>query len=394
MPGIDLLQEAIIQENLEGWLFFNFQHRDRLADRFLGIDPEAMNTRPWYYFVPNRGEPVGLFSSLEPDILASLPGRLESYAGREQAADLLRPLACRCGTCFSPGIPSLSYLDHGTAVFLSALGWTLVSGEALIQRCLSLLNETGKALHQEAAVILYRIVEETWDRITRAFLAGRGITEREVQEGIIAGIAAAGLVSEHRPIVAAGLNSGNPHYEPGEVSRIIGPGEAVQLDLWGKKPGGIYGDISWVGWTGVPGDSGSFGLLRERFALVCEARDRAVARIAEALDRGEALRGRDVDQAARDFFASRGASHLIRHRTGHGIDQELHGWGVNLDSLEFPDDRLILEGSCFSVEPGLYDETLGCRTEINLYIENRRPVISGPGAIQRELLTLPRGRDL
>jgi Xaa-Pro aminopeptidase len=75
----------------------------------------------------------------------------------------------------------------------------------------------------------------------------------------------------------------------------------------------------------------------------------------------------------------------LRHRTGHGIDQEVHGFGVNLDSVEFPDSRLLLEGSCFSVEPGVYLDEFGMRSEINVYISGGKPVVSGKNP-QFELL--------
>ena len=66
------------------------------------------------------------------------------------------------------------------------------------------------------------------------------------------------------------------------------------------------------------------------------------------------------------------------HRTGHGIDTNCHGSGVNLDGVEFPDNRKILPGSCFSIEPGIYLKDFGMRTEINMYLTNEGiPIISG-----------------
>jgi len=77
----------------------------------------------------------------------------------------------------------------------------------------------------------------------------------------------------------------------------------------------------------------------------------------------------------------------VQHRTGHGIDTDCHGSGTNLDSIEFPDNRYILEGSCFSVEPGIYFSDSGFRTEIDIYINQGKPVISG-GEIQKNILLL------
>jgi Xaa-Pro aminopeptidase len=46
---------------------------------------------------------------------------------------------------------------------------------------------------------------------------------------------------------------------------------------------------------------------------------------------------------------------------------------------------LLLEGSCFSVEPGIYLEDFGMRSEINAYISGGKPVVSGKKP-QSELL--------
>jgi Xaa-Pro aminopeptidase len=63
-----------------------------------------------------------------------------------------------------------------------------------------------------------------------------------------------------------------------------------------------------------------------------------------------------------------------------------------MDAAEFPDSRFLLEGSCFSLEPGLYFDGFGMRTEMDVYIKGGRPVISG-GERQFALLDCaPRGR--
>ena len=84
-----------------------------------------------------------------------------------------------------------------------------------------------------------------------------------------------------------------------------------------------------------------------------------------------------MDRKAREIIGSAGYSPGLKHRTGHGIDTEVHGSGVNMDSVEFPDSRLLLEGSCFSLEPGIYFPDYGMRTEVNVYIRDGKPHVSG-----------------
>jgi Xaa-Pro dipeptidase len=86
--------------------------------------------------------------------------------------------------------------------------------------------------------------------------------------------------------------------------------------------------------------------------------------------------GADVDRAARSYLIEKGYEKALRHRTGHSIGSRVHGFGVNLDSVEFPDDRLLGEGACFSIEPGIYLEEFGMRSEIDACIQGGRLIVS------------------
>ena len=74
------------------------------------------------------------------------------------------------------------------------------------------------------------------------------------------------------------------------------------------------------------------------------------------------------------------------HRTGHNIGQEVHGNGANMDGLETQDVRRIIPRTCFSVEPGIYLPEFGIRSEVNVYVEEKRARVTG--AVQSEILAL------
>ena len=156
----------------------------------------------------------------------------------------------------------------------------------------------------------------------------------------------------------------------------------VQLDIWArrKEPGSVYADISWVGFLATEPTAE----VKRAFETLREARDLAVSTIAAGLKKGE-VRGAEIDRAVRAFLKSQGYGQALRHRTGHAIDAEVHGFGVNLDSTEFPDERRLLEGSCFSIEPGIYLDSFGLRTEINAYVRRKKLIVSG-GTPQHEVL--------
>lgn len=66
---------------------------------------------------------------------------------------------------------------------------------------------------------------------------------------------------------------------------------------------------------------------------------------------------------------------------------QIHGNGVNIDNLETRDDREILPGTCFSIEPGIYKDDTGARSEIGVLIDGDRNVIV-VGEEQEELILL------
>lgn len=393
---MDLSQilKAIAGEKLDGWLFFNFLHRDPLSDKILNIPSERINSRPWYYFVPASGKPVGFCNAVEPDQLKDLPGDIKIYNCREQLVSLISSVTEKSGSNwgaqYSEELTTVSTMDHGTALMLEKSGVKLYSSAGLIQRLCGLLDEAGIDSHNRAAAELYDIINLVWNRISEHFnkrKASSQLLEREIQRFILDEFERRGMKTEHNPVVACGANSGNPHYAPEEHNNPILPDSILQLDIWAKykTPGSIYADISWVGFTGsaehIPEE------VTARFNAVREARDRCVSFIDERLINGLSVTGAEADEETRKVLISHGYEELIRHRTGHGIDTEVHGSGAGLDSVEFPDRRPLLDGSCFSIEPGLYSDDFGVRTEIDAYISDGRLHISGSGP-QKKILSI------
>jgi hypothetical protein len=87
-----------------------------------------------------------------------------------------------------------------------------------------------------------------------------------------------------------------------------------------------------------------------------------------------------VDDAVRAVIESAGYGAYFTHRTGHSIGQEVHGSGANMDNLETHDERRVAPWTCFSIEPGIYLETFGVRSEINMFVGERRGAGDGRDA--------------
>ena len=200
----------------------------------------------------------------------------------------------------------------------------------------------------------------------------------------------ASLITDHLAIplgTAIGLagNGGNPHYQPTATDRrFIRPGEMIVLDLWGKldRPGAVFADITWVGYTGATPPEKYVKV----FNTVAAARDAAVALVQSAARNGQQLQGWQVDRAASTVLRDAGFGDHVLHRTGHSLGESVHGNGVNMDDYETHDDRRLLPGTGFTIEPGLYFDDFGVRLEINMLIRDRDAIVTGP--LQTEIVAL------
>jgi Xaa-Pro aminopeptidase len=378
------IQEALRREKLDGWLFFDHHQRDPLAYAVLGFRPTRHVTRRWYYLIPAQGEPCGLVHRVEPHVLDTLPGDKLPYSGwQEQHAQLARLLrgASRVAMQYSPrcAVPYVAMVDAGTVELIRELGPDVVSSAELVQEFEACLSETQFATHEAAGVLVDRIRAGAF-RFIGERLAD-GVDEFTVKNWIREEFRKAGLITDSGPIVGVNRHAGDPHYEPlPETTVPIHPGDLVLLDMWAKldKPGAVYYDITWTGVRGEPSDR-----IQNIFEIVRGARDAAIARVADAAANGREIRGFEVDDAARSYIAARGFGDRFVHRTGHSIGEEVHGTGANMDNLETHDDRRILPGALFSVEPGIYLDDFGIRSEVNVFVRQGSATVTGE--IQREL---------
>jgi Xaa-Pro aminopeptidase len=120
--------------------------------------------------------------------------------------------------------------------------------------------------------------------------------------------------------------------------------------------------------------------------VVTGARDRAIQRVQSAIAKQETLHGFEVDDAARGYIREQGFDQYFVHRTGHSIGEEVHGTSANIDNLETHDDRKIIPGTCFSIEPGVYLPEFGIRSEVNMYVGEHEARVTGE--IQQKLVSI------
>lgn len=382
------VQGLLAVQRLDGWLLFDRDGENPIARRV--VAPEGNPTRPWFYLIRARGEPIALVHEAEKRSFDHLPGQKLTYPGYRDVEKQLRALLKGVRTIaaeYSPkaAVPAVSRIDAGTLELIRAAGVTVRSSETLVQYTKAIWGDAGRTAHYVAAHHLVELRKEALAFIAKQLRAGAPVTEYDVQQRVVRGMTMRGLVSTP-PVVAAGANTADPYYVPNAAKAApIRRGDLIVISLAAKvdQPEGVWAAQTWC--------AVADGLVREDHQRAFEAahlaRDAAVALIADRSRKGRPVTGADVDLAARGALRKAGFGDRVMHRTGHSLDTDLQGGGADLDDYEVHDTRILTPGTGFTVGPGVYIAgQYGVRAEVSVYLAPTGPELTTPAQDEIEPL--------
>ena len=383
------IQAALKAEKLDGWLLFDFHGLNPVATGMLSM--EGLLSRRIFALIPAEGLPIAISHAIEQGPWKKWPAEWpkEQYSSwrtlEEQLAKLVK--GKKVAMEYSPGdaVPYLDRIPAGVLEMVRAAGATVASSGELVTRFYAAWNTRHIASHRRAAAAIAEVAKEAFTVAARRAREGVPVAEHELQKWIMDRFAEQKLFCDHGPIVAAGPNAANPHYGPSSAKPTpIQRGDVLLIDLWAREQEGpgVYADQTWMASLGAPSKR-----ALEVWSAVRDGRDAAIALLQQRISAGEPVKGGEVDDAAREVIKSRGFGAHFTHRTGHSIDpRDLHGSGPHIDNLETREERLLIPGVGFSIEPGVYVQgEIGMRSEVNAYIEGNRAIIT-PEPYQSELI--------
>lgn len=384
------IQAALKADKLDGWLLFDFHGLNPVATGMLSL--EGLLSRRVFALIPSEGLPIAISHAIEQGPWKRWPAEWprEQYSSwrtlEQQLATLVK--GKKVAMEYSPGdaVPYLDRIPAGVLEMVRAAGANVVSSGELVTRFYAAWSAQNIETHCRAAAAIAQVAKDAFAEAGQRARGGAPLAEHELQRWILDRFDEQKLFCDHGPIVAAGANAANPHYEPSSsMPRPINRGDILLIDLWAREQnGGVYADQTWMGSLGAPSKRAI-----EVWEAVRDARDASIAMVQERVKKRQAVRGGEVDDAAREVIKSRGFGQYFTHRTGHSIDpRDLHGSGPHIDNLETREERLLIPGVGFSIEPGVYVRgEIGMRSEVNAYIEAERAVIT-PEPYQRELIVV------
>ena len=388
LDGFDFsaLRALLTELGADGWLLYDFHGINPAATRVLGI--RGMGTRRFFVLLPRDGKPVAVAHRIELASFEGFPGEVRPYAAWRELHEQLRAIVAGKTLAMeiseADAVPYLDRVPHGVIQLIEGFGARVISSGTLITRFAARWSPAELVGHRRAAEAIAQIAGDALRWAGGELARGAEVRETAVQARVMEGFARAELFTDHPPIVGFQANAANPHYEPRVGSdRRLAAGDVLLLDLWaGVSSTAVFADQTWMAFAGREPSSE----VRTVWETVRDARDAAVTLLRERWRQRQPVTGAALDDATRGVISRAGYGEYFVHRTGHSIDRDLHGSGPHLDNFETADERTLIPGIGFSVEPGIYlPGRFGMRSEINIHVGEAGPEVT-PAHPQHDLL--------
>lgn len=384
MPEI---QSFMQKNNIDCWLIADFAGRNPIFKKFLG---GKIGTRRAFLVIPKRGRNKVLISKVDFGFFKPLKDiKILIYSSHKELKSQLKKLLKGKKTVameysFEGSLPQISYVDGGTVDLIKSFNKNIISSADLI----GLTNSWSKMevnRHLKAAKKITKIKDMAFNFISLKIRQGKKITDYQVKLFILKEFKKLNLETDFAPIVAVDKSSSDPHYLPSAKKKAyIKKGSWILIDLWAKEKvkGGIFADITWVGYVGraIPEK------YLKVFEVVIKARDKALKYLEKKLKRGEKVFCWQVDKVARSVIKREGFGKYFIHSLGHSLGEKVHAESGSFNSLGLKDTRRVIPGHGYTIEPGIYLKAFGVRSEIDIFIDEKNIRVTTP--VQDEILLL------
>lgn len=380
---IEEIQKYVAMEQADAWVMVDYECKNPVMNELLG---PKMLTRKIVMVIPAKKKPFLIAHAIDTVFLKDDATKsrfdLLPYKTWQELLEIEKTaIGCYQTVLMDISenglLPRVSLADWGSVEYIRSLGVQVKPSADVMQRLTAVYSERAYQLQLKADRLTLQIKDEAFRKIREEIEKNGETDELFIQKFISDRFHQEGMVYDDPPIVAIGPNASDPHYGPSEEKHSkIHKGDLVLIDMWAKMddPEGVYADITWMGYVGetVP------EVYEKRFEIVKAARDAVIEFLGHEIPK-RPIHGYEADDVARSVIEKAGYGEYFLHRVGHNIavDVSPHGPGANCDNYESHDFRLLLEGTSFSDEPGIYAPDFGVRSETDLHIRNGQLEVVG-----------------
>ncbi|WP_243385421.1 M24 family metallopeptidase [Bacillus kexueae] len=289
----------------------------------------------------NENEPMFILPKMEENQLreTKFDGEIIGYFDEQNPWELIRDRVNNHHTVHVQNLAvekealSLGRSEQFRRIFPNA---TFVAIEPLLNEMRVIKDESELSILQKAAKLADYGVEVGINALKE------GVTELEVVATIEYELKKKGIREmSFSTMVLFGQNAGNPHGVPG--NNLLKKGDFVLFDL-GVVLNGYCSDITRT------------VVFEEVSAKQKEIYDVVLKAQLEAIKASKVgVRIGDLDKIARDIITNAGYGEYFPHRLGHGLGISVHEY----PSMSSDNDETLKEGMVYTIEPGIYDPTVG-----------------------------------
>ncbi|KAN0036220.1 hypothetical protein ACTFIV_006930 [Dictyostelium citrinum] len=161
MIHIGSIQALLKQENIDGWLLYDFRHSNSIACDVLETSPSTHLTRRLFYWIPQKGVPIALVSFVETHVVAHLPGETKVYTYL------------------------LILFDAGMVEMIRGLGHEAASSGAFLQNLTCTWDDDQLTSHREAGDILNQVATNCWEWVSQQLKLHKQFSEYDIQQFIL-----------------------------------------------------------------------------------------------------------------------------------------------------------------------------------------------------------------
>ena len=297
MFDLSAIQQALRDQQLDGWLLYDFRGLNVLARRVLDLPTDAMLSRRWFYFIPAQGEPRKLVHRIEPHALDAFPARPRRYLRWQELEAGVAALVAgskRVAMEYVPrnANPYVSRVDAGTVELVRSCGVEVVPSGDLVQLFEACWDDEQWAhapRSGEAHALGLR------RGLCASSPSGSAATARVPRDRGAAAhpgsLRGTRLVTDHPPIVGVGPHSGDPHYAPRPDVRRADPRRRLRADRPVGQAGPAAGRLQRPDVDRLRRQGGAAAVRRDLSTSWPGARDAAIDRVRNGLrDQGERCR--------------------------------------------------------------------------------------------------------
>ena len=384
------MQDWMLNKRFDGWLFTGQGAFGDVEREFLGLKGETKHR--WFIFygaMATLRQPFLIYHPDDEHLFEGVlfyPTSYRSYAEMKQAlTDRVFTVSRDIALNYSPNleVSEVSQVDIGTVELLQDIGLKYRPAGSMLSFYHTRWTTDEVDSHKFAATRLDSVLPIALDRLRDRLGKGKKITDYDLAKHIDKHLKKLDLEAVEPVVVAVGGHTLEEKYIPDKKNRVeIGRDSLVYIEVAARRRDNPQAMFARLGWTVVAADSVSTN-LQSTWNYIVAAADSAVALLSHKVGTNNPLTGREVDQAARPLLGR--DPNILPRPLGYNLNRLGKNFGVRFDNYLYLDNREIIPGMGFTLEPGIYGKHYALRICANLFLEGSREVtLSAP--LQRKLI--------